>query len=202
MNSLQKSSQEQKALQMTNTKETSLKDLSRNLPANANINAGALLEEYQSKEIRKVENPSQSLLIPGPTMRQIKDHKSEDFMLAFLEALILQTQDFLGSAKPMSETQIKITAQMMMDDYPHFKISDLRGIFNRIMKGRVKIYGSMTGTTIITACEEWHNDRCDIAAMNSQNQRETPNTQRTGPTSMKELHHNIKVKQFKKDNTK
>jgi len=123
-------------------------------------------------------------------------------MLAFLEALILQTQDFLGSAKPMNETQVKITAQMMLDDYPHFKIPDLRGIFNRIMKGKITIYGSMTGTTIMTACEQWHNDRCDIAAINSQNNRESHDGNRTGETSLRERFHEIDTKKFKTDHTK
>lgn len=95
----------------------------------------------------------------------IKKDYSQDFTLAYLEAWILNLNDFLSIARKMNNAQIQETAILIFDEFYYYNVADINLIFTRIKKGYYgKFYESIDGMKLIDIFYQYSNERANQVA--------------------------------------
>jgi len=81
---------------------------------------------------------------------------------------LIELNEMMDLNKPMTNAQILMTAQMIMEDYYYLKSTDLALFFTRIIKGEFgEMYESLSITKIMSWLAIYSEERMNIGAQES-----------------------------------
>lgn len=94
----------------------------------------------------------------------------ENHARAIVVILLSEVVDFFNASNTMNDSQVAITTDLIIEEYPYFKIDDLKLCFRNAMKGRYgEIYNRLDGSVIMNWLKQYNQERCakaDIASYN------------------------------------
>lgn len=106
----------------------------------------------------------QAINSDAPTIATFKREKSRDFTNSLLMIWLVYLNAMLNLNKPMSEDQIEMCAEEIINEFYALKISDLTLLFKRIISGKYgEFYESLSPAKLLSYFREYFNERCDIA---------------------------------------
>ena len=108
---------------------------------------------------------------PTPTLAKIKNTTSEIKLRALLYIAICEVCDFFNVGKNMSDTQIALTADLIIETYWYMKLEEIKYCFRRAMK-REKLFDRIDGNIILGWLKEYDSERTEQAMRDSE-QRES-----------------------------
>lgn len=74
----------------------------------------------------------------------------------------------------MSDVQVAITVDLIMEEYPYFKMDDLKLCFKNAMKMKYgRIYNRIDGQVIMSWLREYNKERCAAADTQSWNEHKS-----------------------------
>lgn len=90
-----------------------------------------------------------------PSLSLIKKERGEDVMLHYLTLWLLDRNNFAGGK--MTESELKITAQTIYEDFYFLTMADLKLLAKRL---RQRKFIRVSGNEIYNEFEKYFNDRC------------------------------------------
>lgn len=105
-----------------------------------------------------------------PALGMIAKELGENQARAVVVIMISEIVDFFNSSNTMNDSQVATTTDLIIEEYPYFKIDDLKLCFRNAMKGRYgEIYNRLDGSVIMNWLKQYNQERCakaDIASYN------------------------------------
>lgn len=90
---------------------------------------------------------------------------------AIVVILLSEVVDFFNASNTMNDSQVAITTDLIIEEYPYFKIDDLKLAFRNAMKGRYgEIYNRLDGSVIMGWLNQYNRERCAKADVISYNE--------------------------------
>lgn len=129
----------------------------------------AAWNHYSSLQLRTV---SECILSSAPTVGAVIRSHGIEMIRASVEGCIVSLCEFLNIPRAnMTESQIRQTAELSVDEYRNLTISDIMLIFRRAKLGQWgEIYGRIDGQMILGWFSEYFEERCEEAARLSQSE--------------------------------
>ena len=116
---------------------------------------------------------------------------------------LLEMNDFVNATRKMSDAQIEQTAELILSEFPTFKIADIVFTFKEAKMGRFgPLYEGLDGMKILKWFEQIMTERCDAGENQSLNEHGqfrkeiiemVGNERKDAVPEFKELLHNAKV---------
>jgi len=104
-----------------------------------------------------------------PSLVTMKKDLGEEKTLAYVELLIVNTNEFFNIKDKMRPSQIKETAQMILEEYYFFSLLEVIYVFKEAKKGRYgEIYNSLDGSKIMKWFASYADDRLQEAERQSE----------------------------------
>jgi hypothetical protein len=104
----------------------------------------------------------------SPSVGQIKREKGKEFSEGFVMLWLAELNEILDLKKPMSEIQIKLTAETILMEFYSFKVADLTLLFRNIITGVYgEFYERLSITKVISIFRQYNEDRMNLASENS-----------------------------------
>lgn len=97
-----------------------------------------------------------------PTIAKIKNEASETDARALLYIALCEVCDFFNVGKNMNDTQIAMTADLIIEQFWYFKLEEIKFCFRRAMM-REKLYDRLDGNIIIGWLREYDAERTEEA---------------------------------------
>lgn len=95
----------------------------------------------------------------------------ENHARAIVVILLSEVVDFFNASNTMNDSQVAITTDLIIEEYPYFKIDDLKLAFRNAMKGRYgEIYNRLDGSVIMGWLNQYNRERCAKADVISYNE--------------------------------
>lgn len=111
------------------------------------------------------------LLLPEnntPSLGYVKNKLSETLILTIIKLHIIDLSDFLNLTRPMKDSQVDQTSEMIMDEFPLMKIADVIYVFKQAKMGAFgAIYEGLDGAKILSWFRQVWSDRIDYAEFSS-----------------------------------
>ena len=111
------------------------------------------------KLLRNINSVKAARTAISPRISELIKAQGEEIIAHFIGDLISTLEDNINTKDRMTANQKANTAIRIIDKYKYFKVSDLVYVFNKIMDGEIKIYGSLTRQVIMGALFEHENLR-------------------------------------------
>lgn len=90
---------------------------------------------------------------------------------AILVFLIADMLEFFNATESMSDTQVAMTIDLIIEEYPYFKTDDFKLCFKNAMKMKYgKLYNRIDGRVIMGWLKEYNKERCAMADHQSYNE--------------------------------
>lgn len=103
----------------------------------------------------------------------IHREKGVKFTEAYLKVWLIELNEIMALKNPMSEVQIELTAQEIVQEFYGMKIADLSLIFRNIMSGRYgEFYERLDMPKILTFFRLYYDERMEVASQQSQMKHE------------------------------
>lgn len=109
---------------------------------------------------------SQSLESKTPPLGLLKNviNNGELFVKALIIHALTDLDLFLNVGKSFSEQQVAQTADLILQDFKHLKIEDIKLCFNNAKKGYYgKVYDRIDGQIVFEWLNKYSNERADVA---------------------------------------
>ncbi|UVQ95081.1 hypothetical protein NXW23_11670 [Bacteroides caccae] len=88
--------------------------------------------------------------------------------------LLADALEFFNATETMSDVQVAITVDLIMEEYPYFKMDDLKLCFKNAMKMKYgRIYNRIDGQVIMSWLREYNKERCTAADTQSWNEHKS-----------------------------
>lgn len=88
--------------------------------------------------------------------------------------LLADALEFFNATETMSDVQVAITVDLIMEEYPYFKMDDLKLCFKNAMKMKYgRIYNRIDGQVIMSWLREYNKERCAAADTQSWNEHKS-----------------------------
>ncbi len=97
-----------------------------------------------------------------PTIAKIKNDASEADARALISLAICEVCDFFNVGKNMSDMQIALTADMIIESFWHLKLEEIKFCFRRAMRTE-KLYDRLDGNIILGWLEAYDAERTEEA---------------------------------------
>lgn len=97
-----------------------------------------------------------------PTIAQIKNTVSLNDVRALLTIALCEICDFFNVGKNMNSNQIAITVDIIIENFGHLKLEEIKYCFRRAMM-REKLFDRLDGNIILGWLREYDNERTDAA---------------------------------------
>ena len=91
----------------------------------------------------------------------LKKHGIYEESIDVIELLLIKLNGFFASNQQMTKSQLRITAEVITEEYYYYSICDLQLAFKKIRKE--KIYGQLSPNFIINRLEEYREQRFIVA---------------------------------------
>lgn len=101
-----------------------------------------------------------------PTLAKIKNSASETDARALLYIALCEVCDFFNVGKNMSDTQIALTADLIIESYWYMKLEEIKFCFRRAMR-REKLFDRLDGNIILGWLKEYDTERTEEAMRKS-----------------------------------
>lgn len=102
---------------------------------------------------------------------------SEQLILTIIKLHIVDLSDFLNLTRPMKDSQIDQTAEMIIDEFPLMKVADVIYLFKQAKNGAFgNIFEGLDGLKILGWFRQVWAERLDVAE--NMSEREHLNTKR------------------------
>ncbi len=98
----------------------------------------------------------------SPTIALIKNNTSLTSIRALISLAICEVCDFFNVGKNMSDTQIALTADMIIESFWHLKLEEIKFCFRRAMRTE-KLYDRLDGNIILGWLEAYDAERTEEA---------------------------------------
>lgn len=97
--------------------------------------------------------------------------------------MIADVTEFFNTGETMSDIQIAMTVDLIIEEYPYFKMDDLRLCFKNAMKQKYgRIYNRIDGAIIMGWLQQYNKDRCMVADNVSYNEHKAFLAEENKPT--------------------
>lgn len=84
--------------------------------------------------------------------------------------VIAETLDFFNVSETMNDSQVAFTTDLILEEYPYFKLDDLKLCFRNAMKLKYgNVYNRIDGQIIFRWLKQYNIDRCNLAERDSFN---------------------------------
>ncbi len=71
---------------------------------------------------------------------------------------------YFNVAESMSDVQMAVTTDLIIEEYPYFKMDDLKLCFKNAMKGEYgRVYNRIDGQMVLLWLKQYNIDRCTLA---------------------------------------
>lgn len=96
-----------------------------------------------------------------PALGIIVGEMGEIHARAIVVILISEVVGFFNASNTMNDAQVAMTTDLIIEEYPYFKIDDLKLAFRNAMKGRYgEIYNRLDGSVIMGWLRQYNRERC------------------------------------------
>lgn len=119
--------------------------------------------------------------------------ENKESVQAFIEFAIIDLMAFVNVPRQMSQPQIQATAKLIVQKYGHFKIEDVKLVFDRFKTGQENIYEGLDGMKICRGFEKWTEERIKLAEERNYSQHQ--NTKEAREYHIPEIHETKSFKQ-------
>ncbi len=120
------------------------------------------------KHVGKITTIEKAMNSNAPTIGTFQREKGRDFTEALIMGWLVYLNTLMDLKNPMSEEQIELCAQNIVDEFYGLKISDITLLFKRIISGQHgKFYERLSIADILSFFREYFNERCEVAEQNS-----------------------------------
>jgi hypothetical protein len=100
-----------------------------------------------------------------PTLARLRKEKGEKKTVLKICQELITLNEMLNLRRPMTENQIKFTAQMILDEFYNLNIADITLVFRNILTGKCgSLYESLNTPKILTFFREYLNQRMTMGA--------------------------------------
>lgn len=121
------------------------------------------------KYANKVTSIDKAINAEAPTIATFKREKSREFTLNLIMMWLVYLNAMLNLNKPMSEEQIEMCAEEIINEFYALKISDLTLLFKRIIAGSYgEFFESISTAKLLSYFRDYFNERCEFAEKESQ----------------------------------
>ena len=128
------------------------------------------LVTYQSKPIVKIEDCIQSKL---PSLAKIKKDEGAEKTASYIQLELIKLNELLNLRRPMTETQINFTAEVILDEFYMLNVADIKLVFKNILSGKCgNLYESLNPPKTLTIFREYVNQRMNLGAEMSERQHQ------------------------------
>lgn len=106
-----------------------------------------------------------------PALGMVVRNLGETHARAIVVILLSEVVSFFNASNTMNDSQVAMTTDLIIEEYPYFKIDDLKLAFRNAMKGRYgEIYNRLDGSVIMQWLKQYNHERCAKADIASYNQ--------------------------------
>lgn len=109
------------------------------------------------------------VLAPTPSLVKIKQSASETDARALLYIAVCELCDFFNVGKNMSDTQIALTVDLILDTYGYMKLEEIKYCFRRAMSCE-KLFDRLDGNIIMGWLDRYDAERTEAAITASHNE--------------------------------
>lgn len=100
-----------------------------------------------------------------PTLASVRKNAGYDATMAYLEAWIVNLTNFINVGKSMSDEQIYMTSELILQEYPFLNLADINLIFKWAKMGKYgQFYDRIDGQLILSWFSSYFENRCSICA--------------------------------------
>ncbi len=115
------------------------------------------LVTYQSKPLVKVED---CIDLSLPSFARLKKEEGIEKTLSYVKLELIKLNELLNLRRPMTETQINFTAEVIIDEFYMLNITDLKFVFKNILTGKCgNLYESLNPPKTLSIFREHLNQR-------------------------------------------
>ena len=109
-----------------------------------------------------------------PSIVQIRKRFGEAGARAVISYLISDALEFFNVSETMTDRQIAMTVDLIIEEYPYLKTDDLKLCFKNAMKMKYgQIYNRIDGQIIMGWIKAYNSERCMAAQVTSENESKT-----------------------------
>jgi len=130
-----------------------------------------LVNNYLTNKIKTVDDARKAKVPTLAAMsRTVEDGRAfgKEEVVRQIVKWLIELNEMMDLNKPMTNAQILMTAQMIMEDYYYLKSTDLALFFTRIIKGEFgEMYESLSITKIMSWLAIYSEERMNIGAQES-----------------------------------
>lgn len=95
-----------------------------------------------------------------PALATVTMELGENHVRAIVVILLSEVVDFFNASNTMNDSQVAVTTDLIIEEYPYFKIDDLKLAFRNAMKGRYgEIYNRLDGSVIMGWLKQYNRER-------------------------------------------
>ena len=118
-----------------------------------------------------------------PAMATLKKKRGEATARAVLVLLVNDMLDFFNAGNDMNDTQVALTVDFILEEYPYMQADDIALCFRNAMKGKYgKLYNRIDGQIIMGWLREYNRERCTVASEQSYNEHKAYLSEESKPT--------------------
>lgn len=111
-----------------------------------------------------------------PALGMVASELGENHARAIVVILLSELVGFFNASNTMNDSQVAITTDLIIEEYPYFKVDDLKLVFRNAMKGRYgDIYNRLDGSVIMGWLRQYNKERCARADVLSYNEHKRMN---------------------------
>lgn len=105
-----------------------------------------------------------------PEIGIVAKEAGENQARAIVVLLLTEVVSFFNASNTMNDSQVAITTDLIIEEYPYLKVDDLKLVFRNAMKGRYgDIYNRLDGSVIMGWLRQYNRERCTRADILSYN---------------------------------
>ena len=145
-------------IKKSNTKSLKLNEIDK-IVVSKKVNLSSLLIKENINDVSK------ALKSKLPSLANLRMEYGEETVKMFLKKLIIDINYYTNISNKMDSEQIKITADLIMQDFYFLKISDLALIAKRFIKGSYgELYNVLSSPKILAIFSRYFEERCLYAS--------------------------------------
>lgn len=136
-----------------------------------------------------------------PSIGTIINKCGETKARAAIVYLLADTLEFFNATETMSDIQVAMTVDLIIEEYPYMKTDDFKLCFKNAMKMKYgKIYNRIDGQIIMSWLRDYNKERCAVADDKSWNESKHHREEESKPTDGIFYEDYIKEMQERADN--
>lgn len=118
-----------------------------------------------------------------PALAVIRRASGPTVARAVVAYLLTETLEFFNAKEQMSDRQVALTVDFIIEEYPYMQTDDLALCFRNAMKGKYgKLYNRIDGQIIMGWLRDYNRERCAAADQQSYNEHRAHLSEASRPT--------------------